>query len=321
MQLEIGGRRKKADGAEHYMTGSLIGEILEAAITNKTSLAELLRMVKVAAHRLNLPSIEDWVSKELDGYDDGSDVPDYRRISGQVVAKHAMHGWHSIGGDPTIIKMLQERNLGGSIARLEAMLLEAKSSGNSGTFTMFLPADSVTTILGDKSFAYVAMGTRFPVASISAILDRVRGKILDWAIEMEKQGVVGQGMSFSAKEKEDAARATTNITFSGPVGTIAGNLGTGNSSGAITITGSNIAEALELVLSLQKNAQDLIKCGAHNSLSDALDNLARELALKSPDKGKLRSFADHVKTALAGASGNLLALGAMQAITQIGTLI
>lgn len=306
---------------EQSNAGSLIGEILEGAITNTTSLAELLRMVKVAAHRLNLPAIEDWVSKELDGYEDGIDVPDYRRISGQVVVKHAMHGWHSIGGDPEIIAMLQERNLGGSIATLEAMLLEAKSSGNTGTFTMFLSPDSVPKILGDKSFAYVAMGTRFSVAAISAVLDRVRGKILDWAIEMEKQGVVGQGMSFSAKEKEDAARATTNITFSGPVGTIAGNFGVGNSSGSISITGSNIAEALELALSLQRNAQELIKSGADNRLSDALDNLARELALASPDKGKLRGLVGHVKTALAGASGNLIALGAMQAINQISTLI
>lgn len=231
---------------EQSKSGGLIGEIIGEAITNTRSLAELLRMVKVAAHRLSLPVIEDWVSKELDGYEDASDVPDYRRISGQVVVKHVMHGWHSIGGDPEIIAMLQERNLGGSVAQLEAMLLEAKSSGSTGTFTIFMPPDSVSKVLGDNSSAYVAMGTRFPVAAISALLDRVRGKILDWAIEMEKQGVIGQGMSFSTKEKEDAARATTNITFSGPVGTIAGNFGAGNSSGDISIAGSNIAEALEL---------------------------------------------------------------------------
>lgn len=303
------------------MTNSLIGEILEGAITNKTSLAELLRMVKVAAHRLNLPAVEDWVSKELDGYEDGNDVPEYRKIQGQVVAKHAMHGWHSIGGDPTTIGMLQERNLGGSIASLEAMLREADSSGGTGTFTMFLSPESVSTFLGKKSFSYVAMGTRFPVAAISSALDRVRGKILDWAIEMEKQGVVGQGMSFSAKEKENAARATTNITFSGPVGTIAGNFGTGNSSGSITVNGANLTEALELALSLQKSVQELVQSGADSSLSEAIDNLAKELALTSPDKGKLYGLVDHVKTSLAGASGNLMALGAMQAINQIGTLI
>lgn len=307
--------------AEQSNSGGLIGEILEGAITNTRSLSELLRMVKVAAHRLSLPVIEDWVSKELDGYEDGSDVPEYRRVSGQVVAKHVMHGWHPIGGDPTIIAMLQERNLGGSVATLEAMFLEAKSSGSTGTFTMFMSPESVPKILGDKSFAYVAMGTRFPVAAISSVLDRVRGKILDWAIEMEKQGIVGQGMSFSTREKESAARATTNITFSGPVGTIAGNFGAGNSSGDISIAGPNISEALELAMILQRESRELIKSGADDSLSEAIDNLARELALASPDKGKIRGFVAHVKTALAGASGNLLASGATQVINQISTLI
>lgn len=303
------------------MTDSLIGEIIEGAITNKTSLSELLRMVKVAAYRLNLPVIEDWVSKELDGYKDGNLVPEYRKVKGQVVAKHAIHGWHPIGGNPTTIGILQERNLGGSIASLEAMLREAESSGGTGTFTLFFSPERASEFLGDKSFAYVAMGTIISVAAINSALDRVRSKILDWAIEMEKQGVVGQGMSFSAKEKENAARATTNITFSGPVGTIAGNFGTGNSSGSITVTGTNIAEALELALSLQKSAQELIQSGADSSLPEALDNLAKELALVTPDKGKLHSLVDHVKASLAGASGNLMALGAMQAITQIGTLI
>lgn len=280
-------------------------------------------MVKIAAFRLDLPDLEGWVNKELDGYGDEDDliIPEYRKVHGQVVAKSAYHGWRHVNGDPKTLEFLQEQVLGASVAQLEAMMLEASSNGSSGTFTMFFSPGLAQEILGDNARSVEAMGTRLPVATISAVLDRVRGKILDWAIEMERQGVVGQGMTFSKKEKEDAARATTNITFTGPIGTFAGNLGTGNSSGDITVNEGNFAEALQLALSIQKSSHELVQYGANDSLLDAIKDLTTELSASSPDRGKLRSLTDHVKVALAGASGNLLALGAVNAINQIGTLV
>lgn len=302
------------------MAESLIGEILERSITNQTSLSELLRMVKVAAYKLDLSDLEDWVTKELNGYED--EVPGYRKIKGQVVAKHIYHGWRNVGGDGEMLDMLEERSLGYSIAQLEAMMLEAASSGNSGTFTIFFSQSFIPKILGEDDAAFVeAIGTRFSVALITGVLDRVRGNILDWAIEMDKQGIVGQGMTFSTKEKADAAQATPSIIFNGDIGTFAGNVGTGNISGTITATGGNFGEALEIAKTIQQSVQQLIQSGADASISEAVEKLIAELSSKKPDKNKIQNFLEFSKAALAGASGNLIATGAMTAITQIGSLM
>lgn len=301
------------------MTGSLIGEIIERSISNQTSLSELLRMVKVAAYRLNLPVLEDWVTKELNGYE--GEVPDYRRVKGQVVAKHIYHGWRSVGGDGAMLDMLQERSLGSSVAQLEAMVHEAASAGNGGTFTLFFDQSFIPKILGNDTAFVEAIGTRFSVAIVSGILDRVRSKILDWAIEMDKNGIVGQGMTFTPKEKADAAQATTNIILNGSIGTFAGNIGAGNVSGAITATSSNVAAALEVAQNIQESVQQLIQSGADPSLSEAVENLTTELASTNPDKSKVQNFIELAKTALAGASGSLLATGAIAAFAQIASLI
>lgn len=299
------------------MTSSLIGEIIEKSISSDTSLAQLLRMVKVAAFRLDLPELGDWVQNELSGYD--SNTPDYRSVEGQVVAKSPYHGWIGVGGDPTTLRMLQKRKMAGSIAHLEAMITQTSSEDGAGFCVMPFNPEFVQKVLGRSSSMAETMGTQITTASIIAVLDQVRGKILDWAIEMEKLGVVGEGMTFSRKEKEEAAKATTQIIFSGSIGTFAGNLGTGNSSGPITVSNTDLIEVIQLARNIQSSVPDLIKIGAESSLSTIMDNLTTELEAPSPDKNKVSSFISLAQTALAGASGNLMAMGAVKALEKISS--
>ena len=42
-------------------------------------------------------------------------------------------------------------------------------------------------------------------ASLIGILENVRDKVLAWSLELEKKGVLGEGMTFAEKEKRDAA--------------------------------------------------------------------------------------------------------------------
>lgn len=300
------------------MTNSLIGEIIEKSISSDTSLAQLLRMVKVAAFRLDLPELGDWVQNELSGYD--SDIPDYRCVEGQVVAKSPYHGWIGVsGGDPKTIRLLQKRKMAGSIAHLEAMITQTSSEDGGGFCVMPFNPELAQKFLGKDFYMAEAVGTQITTSSIIAVLDQVRGKILDWAIEMEKLGVVGEGMTFSRKEKEEAAKATTQVIFSGSIGTFAGNVGTGNSSGPIIISNTDLAEIIQLAKNIQSSVPELIKVGAESSLSTVIASLTTELEAPSPDKNKITSFISLAQTALAGASGNLMAMGAVKALEKIGS--
>lgn len=301
------------------MTSSLIGEIIEKSISSDTSLAQLLRMVKVAALRLDLPELGDWVQNELSGYD--RDTPDYRSVEGQVVAKSPYHGWIGVSGDPKTLRLLQKRKMAGSIAHLEAMITQTSSEDGGGFCVMPFNPELAQKILGRDAYMAEVVGTQITTSSIIAVLDQVRGKILDWAIEMEKLGVVGEGMTFSRKEKEEAAKGTTQIIFSGPIGTFAGHVGTGNSSGAITVSGTDMSQVIELVKSIKSSVPELIGFGADTSLETVMENLTAEVEAPSPDKNKIKSFISLAQTALAGASGNLMALGAVKALEKIGSYL
>ncbi|MDS9467818.1 hypothetical protein RGQ15_09585 [Paracoccus sp. MBLB3053] len=303
------------------MASSLIGEITEGAMTGEKSLVTLLRMMKVAALRLGLPEVESWVDTELNGYVEEEDVPEYRNVTGQVVVKSHYRGWEIVSGDPITLSIMQQRNLGASVALLETMMAQAMSNGNSGTFTIFFSPQIVEKFIEGNAGHIAAAGTRITSGQVAAVLDHVRGKILDWAIEMEKQGVVGENMTFSKEEKEEAARVMNNITVHGSVGTFAGNIGAGNASGAITVNTVDIPEALNLARELQQHTPALIAAGATPSLERTVAEINIELSSPNPDTGRVGGLVDLAKNALAGASGNLMATGAIALLEKIVTSI
>ena len=47
-----------------------------------------------------------------------------------------------------------------------------------------------------------------------AIPEIVKNKVLDWALELEEKGVIGEGVSFSAQEKAAAHTIVFNINNS-----------------------------------------------------------------------------------------------------------
>jgi hypothetical protein len=52
--------------------------IIDAATTDSTPVAALLRMTKVVAARVQIPLMVDWVDNELAGYPAEAPLPDYR---------------------------------------------------------------------------------------------------------------------------------------------------------------------------------------------------------------------------------------------------
>lgn len=70
---------------------ALVPELVNAAIDASVSPGDLLRRALVVARRLAVPELVDWISSELNGYYSG-EVPDYRRVQGQLMAENPIHG-------------------------------------------------------------------------------------------------------------------------------------------------------------------------------------------------------------------------------------
>ena len=193
---------------------SLVLELQADAMNREVSCSDLLRKALVVSKKLEVDSIENWLYQELNGYSGSSndEIPDYRIVRGQVKALNPYHGYqlvyfenHEIG------ERLSKRKTDQPIAEFIA-LLENKEKGSSLHFPF--PPNIVSNLMANISSASPPTLV-VPETEIVRILDTVRTRVLEWALELEKKGIIGEGMTFSKKEREAADQVTyqaiTNI--------------------------------------------------------------------------------------------------------------
>jgi hypothetical protein len=289
---------------------SIIEQIQRDALDQTVRVSDLLRRVKLAATKLGLGAVEDWVEQELNGYGE-LPFPNYRVIHGRPVFKRPDGGgWEFIGG---AIGTLSVRHVGQSVASLEEL-----ASAPEGATVHFPFSDEMVQKLNDNNdtVGYLA-ALDVDRSAIISILDRVRNLVLDWALKMEQAGISGTEFSFNAADRAKAQGATTMINI-GTIGSFAGNLGVGNTGGDVTVRGLEIKLVGDLAAQLKAHIDELTAAGADGpTISRRLDRLEAELAKPIPTTSVLRGLLVDVRSAISGAAGNLVATGAIALINQL----
>jgi len=75
----------------------LISQIQSDALDESLPVSALLRKALVVATKLALDDAQDWISKELSGWqDDIKGLPEWRWVRGDVKAETPYHGWQSV---------------------------------------------------------------------------------------------------------------------------------------------------------------------------------------------------------------------------------
>lgn len=287
---------------------SLVEEIQREAIDENVSVSTLLRKVKLAAFKLRLEQTEDWVARELDGYN--VEVPDYRILRGTVRYNNGYTGWTELLGDTSKFSM---RATGQSVPEIEAMLQEASNQG----FRLVFPENArrkLDEACGGPPASYALFIDR---AQLAGLLAAVRGLVLDWAIGLEKAGILGEGMTFSKEEKKVAEDRAASITI-GAVGSFNGNIGVGNSIENITIGDISIDAARNALQQLKANASSLAEVSSDPEQFRArLLAVEEQLSKAAPDQNALRSVWGDLRSSLNGAAGNIIASGALALINSV----
>lgn len=173
---------------------ALLQEIQDAAVDSKVDLSTLLRKCKVLAARLANAEFKQWVENELNGYHDRNSLPDYRII--KVHSKGHFSGPFQSGmknadmpliciQDGELREALGHSYLGQSVASMQALV------GQSDSGIAREPWDSNLVALFGEQF-YHGMNCLqawkvIPIAQIVGILDVIRNKILNFALEIEAQ--------------------------------------------------------------------------------------------------------------------------------------
>jgi hypothetical protein len=110
------------------MGQGLVLEIQRDALDKDVPVTTLLRKVRLAAAKLQLTIVEEWVGHELNGYT--GELPAYRKTRGTPTVWNPYHGWQPVGGDVAFLEIASEVQISESLASIEAAL-KAKSDGGS----------------------------------------------------------------------------------------------------------------------------------------------------------------------------------------------
>jgi hypothetical protein len=288
---------------------TIVEKLQQAALDKDTPVNDLLRRVKFVATKLNLANVEEWVDQELNGY--ASAPPDYRSVHGVPIAVNPYLGPMPIGGH---IEGLSWKKLHEPVSALEALIT---STASGETLQIGYP-DKVREKL-DRSNDVHGWNYYLQVSpsEIKRILDRVRTLVLDWALNLEKMGIMGSEDSFDRVEKEKAQAAATTINI-GHIGSLVGNLGHGNVSGSITVSDLKTEHIGSIIPQLRAHRAELVAAGADGAaLDDRLSALEKALGNPQPDHGLLRGLLTDLRNCLSGAAGSLVATGAINVLNMM----
>lgn len=202
------------------MTG-LVEELQREALDPNVSVTQLLRRAKVVAVKLKLDMVSDWLDAELNGYEDETLVPEHRIQPGQAKWFNPVHGWLPIQGPSSIMDQLIYQKVQQPISSLEDYMRRTD-----GEWHIPFSQELINALFGKQPYPPSQAGVFLDVSRFVEIVDCVRGKVLDWALDLEKADITGEGISFSTAEQQKASHVTIKIDQ------MHGNLMSGDVSGA-----------------------------------------------------------------------------------------
>ena len=194
---------------------NLVEELLRSCI-DEEDLSRILLKAKVVAHKLDIRDILDWVNSELKGYPGGMEhfknVPDYRWASGRLETADQWTSWRPMVSD----SMHNAKQLQGisrlplveGVAQLEHLVRDNETS----TLELYYPELMKQAIVGNEP---VRLRLIISTASVMGMLAKIRDQVLEWALELDKNGILGDGMSFTDQDKQKAANVSRGLTIIG----------------------------------------------------------------------------------------------------------
>jgi hypothetical protein len=205
---------------EGHLTMSLVNELQDSA--ENDDVVNVLRKAKRLASKLDRQDIAEWLEAEQSGYASGQDVPEYRMVATRLA-------YNTNGLIPAGYGRLMN-----GVQQLPASYLDIPIPVIDSISTVLTWIEQFVDIVsfpipeGTEVSRAIRRTFRFPPmvadqitflyhlngSQIKAIPERIKDKVLDWALALERAGVTGEGISFSKEEKRIADSVTFNITGS-----------------------------------------------------------------------------------------------------------
>lgn len=273
----------------------LVIELQKDIIENRLDTISILRKAKLIATKLNLNDFNQWIDYELNGYDKYDDIPDYRKVIGEVKAKNPYYGLIPVIMPSSIAEKLNVRKLFNSVSELIDL------SKSEQSIIMTLPNELSELICANE-------GVYFPCYfiisknAVIGIVESVKNHLLEWCLKLENDGILGEEYEFNEAEKEKAKLIPQQINCYGPVIT-------GNVNSSQIVSGNHNSNNL-VSSDIAKTVDEIKKSLDKEKISDEDKNKALEI-LEDIDSSIISNKkASIVKATLNGLKDFLINVGA-----------
>lgn len=178
----------------------IVLQLQAEALNDAVDIETLLRKAYLVARKLKLKDFETWIANEQNGYEE--EIPDYRTISGQIKAWNPYYGW---------MPVIMQGDLSDATSKMPLKLPISTISNvyneSDGSVILTVPgaiADFFNKNTDGFPTKYCFQSSK---AEMHKIISSVRNRILDWALLLEENGIVGEGIDFTSCEKDLAAKS------------------------------------------------------------------------------------------------------------------
>ena len=293
------------------MTNSIpiVRQLLSDAINRDNSVSTLLRTAKIVAVKLDLPDALKWIDRELDGYMGlfVEEFPPYRRLKGILQGRNQYHDWQPIRfGNPEHEQDFSQAPIDSPIGAIE----EGLKRKHKGDIEFNMHPERKSQLFNALSHRPAAIRLKLSHEAMFAIVDAVRNLILNWSLELEKVGILGESMEFSRKDKKEAAPISQQVFAQniGVVGNVSGQARVVNEQAATMMVNLDVASVQDFAAQARQDLP-LLPEDSRSQLAPALTELDEELTREPPQQSRLRELLGSVRSVCEGATGNLAAQG------------
>jgi hypothetical protein len=183
--------------------GGIILELQKETLNKDVNVDTLIRKAYLVARKLKLNDFEKWLKLEMYGYNDGDVVPDYRKVKGLIYAKKA-------NGYCVPAQLSSEEEERFSSIEIIHPIIDINKQSKEGI--RYYYKSEINAKLNKKGNFEAIFYTEIDKDKLYGIVNIVINKILEWSLELEENGIVGDDISFSYDEVEKAKNISiTNI--------------------------------------------------------------------------------------------------------------
>src|SRR5580658_10123910 len=178
----------------------IVVQLQELASNSQTKVDELLRKALVVAAKLGLSDFRKWIEGELNGYGAGSTIPDYRRVRCQLKAFNPFQGLIPFRLPAEMHEEVCNSFVVQPVTEIQHLVETAEKSDVWPQ--VHLPPQAVRLLLEiQQSELPLEPVLQISPTQLTGILAAVRNKVLEWALGLENNGIIGDGYTFNDQER------------------------------------------------------------------------------------------------------------------------